>query len=197
VKPSISVLIPTAGRATLERALHSVVPQLGSEDEVIVVGDIHDGRLPGTEGVVRRFGPQVRYLPHDAGHHCFGHCQLNAAIETARGDYIHCNDDDDIYTPDAFSTFRRATRRLDEPRPLLFRFRSYYGPVFWDTEGVIRENHIGGHCLLMPNLPGRTGRFTCRYQGDYDWIRSTLDLWPNKEGDALWEPSIIALARPS
>src|SRR5260370_1108 len=97
--PSISVLIPTAGRLDLRRALAAVVPQLKTGDEVIVIGDVVDVALPITENIVAEFGPLARYIEHDAGHHCWGHCALNFGLTQARGSWIHCSDDDDVHTP--------------------------------------------------------------------------------------------------
>jgi glycosyltransferase involved in cell wall biosynthesis len=194
---TLSILIPTPGQGRpLSRCLDSIKPQLHPGDEVLVIGDTHDGPLPEVEALVAEYGDLFRYIGHDAGHHCFGHCQLNHGLEQAKGDYLTANDDDDIYTPDAFAAMRAVAERLPEPRPLLFRFQSHYGPVWWD-EQVVEINRIGGHCAVFPNLPGRVGRYTCRYQGDFDFIRSTLDLWPGGDLAAVWVNHIIAIARPS
>lgn len=193
---SLSLLVPTLGRPSLARALNSVKDQLASGDEVIVVGDTHDGELPEVEALVRDYGKQFRYLAHDAGHHCWGHCTLMYGINRANGDYIHCSDDDDCWSPDALDAMRGAIAELNEPHPLLFRFRSWYGPVFWSQRGLIAEGQIGGHCLVTPNIPDRIGVFGCRYEGDYDYILSTLQKWPRGILDAQWVDRIVAIARP-
>jgi glycosyltransferase involved in cell wall biosynthesis len=195
VNPLLTCLIPTAGRESLARCLRSLQLQQWRGLEVLVIGDTHDGPLPQTEATVRSFGPRFRYLAHDAGHHCFGHCALNYGLEQAQGEYVHCQDDDDIYANGALYTIRQTIRRLRQPRPLLFRFRSYFGHDYWAQQGLVREGLIGGHCLVAPNLPGKLGRFTCRYQGDFDWIRSTLDGYPDGP-EPLWLEDIICLARP-
>jgi hypothetical protein len=74
------------------------------------------------------------------------------------------------------------------------RFVSWFGPTFWDTPGKAVESHIGGHCAVFPN-DELLGRFTCRYQGDYDYIRSTLDNWGGDD-QAVWVDDVIAIARP-
>lgn len=193
-RPTLSLLVPTHREdRPLRRALQSIEHQLRSGDEVIVVGDTHDGALPMVESMVLSFGPQYRYMAVDAGHHCFGHCQLDAGIATAKGDYIHCSDDDDVWTPDALATFRRCAREVHEPVPFLFRFKSYVGPVFWVQPGLFARNLIGGHCLLAPRAGA--GKFTCAYNGDFDWVESTVQHYGGPT-QAVWCEDIVAIARP-
>lgn len=191
--PTITCLIPTPGQGRpLKRCLHSVAPQLRDGDEVLVIGDTHDGPLPEVESVVASFGPRFRYLPYDAGHHCWGHCQLNAGIALARGAYLSFNDDDDVYAPRALESIRRAVSDLPGPRPLLFRFVTHYRLLLGVREAV-EPGWVGGHMLVCPNVPGKVGRWTERYEGDFDFIVDTISCWP--EGP-LWRPEVIALARP-
>lgn len=193
-RPTLSLLVPTHREdRPLRRALGSIERQLKSGDEVIVVGDTHEGSLPGVEALVKSFGVQYRYLAIDAGHHCYGHCQLDAGIQSARGDYIHCSDDDDVWAEDALATFRRAAQSVPEPVPFLFRFQSYHGPLFWVRAGLFERNLIGGHCLLAPREGA--GRFTCAYNGDFDWVDTTVRNYGGPE-QAVWREEIVAIARP-
>lgn len=191
------MIIPTQGRETLRRCLESCVDAgLRATDDQIVVVDRHEYDPPSNVfDSVRTFATPLRVIGHDAGHHCWGHCQLNVGIKNARGHYILCQDDDDIYAPGAFDRIRAHIAELETPRPLLFRFQSWWGPVYWDTPGVASEGHIGGHCAVFPN-DERLGRFTCRYQGDFDYIRSTLDNWGG-DSSAVWVDDVIAIARPA
>ncbi len=194
---TLSILIPTAGRPLIERAILSYLPQMQAEDELLVLGDTAGGPLHQTEAICARYAPLVRYVPCGQQQHSWGHAELNTGLIQARCDYLVTNDDDDVAAPDALATIRRTVAGLDRALPLLFRFRSYYGPIFWEQAGDLRENHVGGHCAVFPNLPGRVGRYTDRYQGDFDYIRSTLDLWPNGADDVRWVDAIIAIARPA
>jgi GT2 family glycosyltransferase len=194
-RATLSLLVPTHREdRPLRRALDSVDKQLKSGDEVIVIGDTHSGSLPGVESLVKSFGPKYRYLAIDAGHHCWGHCQLDAGIATATGDYIHCSDDDDVWTADALETFRRCAAAVREPVPFLFRFKSYHGPVFWVKAGLFQRDWIGGHCLLAPRT--KAGRFACAYNGDFDWLDSTVAQFGGPSA-AVWREEIIAIARPA
>jgi len=172
----------------------SIKPQLVSGDEVIVVGDTHDGPLPGVEALVNELG--FRYLSYDAGFHDFGHSQINFALEQANGTHIHINDDDDIWTPNARDLMRRATNVWPD-QPLLFQFESYYArQVFWvpGYAGYLQRDYIGGHCLLAPNIKGKVGRYTRVYNGDFDYVESTIN---NFGGSAIWISEKIAIARPA
>lgn len=185
--PSLSIIIPTAGRPTLARALASVRGQLLPGDEVIVAYDTH-AHDPAR---IRARAP-IRTVAHDAGHHCFGHCQINAALKDARGDYIMVNDDDDAYTPGALDAVRAVLATLSAPMPLLFRFRAHNGVLYWVQSGWVSEGAVGGHCLIAPNIPGRLGQWGERYEGDFDAIADTV-----RHYDAIgWHTAVIAYARP-
>lgn len=193
---SLTFLIPThSENRPLARALNSVVHQLGERDSVLVIGDTFEGELPRVERLVTNYGGKVRYLPFNAGRHTWGHDQLNYGISQAQGDYIHCSDDDDAWTPTAVAAMRRMIHEAPDV-PHLMRFRSYFGLFFWDERGVIRRDHIGGHCLLMPNIPGKTGLWAPEYSGDFDYVRSTIDLHGGDES-VVWDDDLVVVARPN
>src|SRR5258708_1016840 len=122
--PTFSFCIPThRADRPLQRCLDSIAGQLGNNDEVIVVGDTLDGPLPSVEKLVESYGYRYRYFEHNSGVHDYGHSQLNEAIAAARKNWIHCSDDDDVWTPGAVSTMRTAANEADD-HPLLFRFLS-------------------------------------------------------------------------
>lgn len=188
--PTFSFLIPTHREdRPLARALASIEPQLGPGDEVIVIGDTHDLPLPGVEQLVSARGHT--YVAHDAGHHCWGHCQLNYGLTLATGDYIHCQDDDDVWVPGAVDEMRMWAARYPY-RPLLFKFKSYHGPIFWQVK-VIARNYIGGHCAVVPRA--RAGRFSCEYSGDFEWVQSSVMRCGGAE-QAVWVDKVICVARP-
>lgn len=186
----LSILVPTHDGDGLERLFASIAPQLAPGDEVIIIGDTYENPLIEVEALVTQAG--YRFLPYDAGHHCWGHCQLNAGVAVARGDYLVFNDDDDIFTPNAFACIRAAIGQQLMPRPLMFTFRcGRLGRTLPERYEVV-ESAIGGHCLVTPNIPGTYGAWGERYGGDFDWIKTTLDHWP--DGPA-WYDDVIAEAR--
>lgn len=186
----LSIIVPTPDGDGLDNLFASLDGQLFDRDEVIVVGDVHDGPLPDVARRVTERGH--RWIALDAGHHCWGHCQINHGIAQATGEYLVFIDDDDVFARGALAAIRRAIGEQTAPRPLMFKFfAERLGRTLPETHDVI-ESAIGGHCLVAPNVPGRLGQWTCRYGGDFDWIVSTLAHWP--DGPA-WYDDVIALAR--
>ena len=203
---TLSICIPTPGRGRpLRRCLISIATQpLYPGDEVLVAGDTTDGPLPDVEDLVKDFGPQFHYLPvagtiHqlDDGVDChsYGHDQLNAAMAAAKGDYLLAQDDDDVYVRGAFAAVRGLAASLSEPRPMMFRFVTRFRTLLWATPEV-RYEWIGGHNLVLPNRKDRLGQWTSRYQGDFDWVRSSLDKWPGGDADIVWDERVLSFARP-
>ena len=192
MRPDISVIIPTRGRETLARTLRSIRAQADRASvEILVVEDTHSGVSPTARQTAEAF--EARYFTHDAGHHCWGHCQINAMLGQATGCYVAFQDDDDIYAGGAFEALRVAATLCESPVPMMFQFRTRWGEVLWaEPRAVVKR--IGGHCIVAPNVPDKLGRWGCRYEGDYDFIDSTLQHY--LPANVLWVPRIIAVARP-
>jgi hypothetical protein len=186
--PSISAIIPTAAtdveRLTLlRRSVLSALPQLRAGDEVIVAGDTTDDPLDAARALCGRLGAEA---------------PPGAAVRfLARGEWLTFNDDDDIYTPAAFAAIREYAGALVSPAPLLFRFRSYHGPTFWLVKGLLGQGLIGGHCLVAPNRPAMLGAWSDRYEGDWDFIKGTLEKWAAVGVHPVWCDRLIAIARPN
>jgi hypothetical protein len=188
----LSIIVPTPDGEGLHTLFDSLYGQIRPGDEVLVVGDTHDGPLPFVQTLIDSIGPPFRYLECDAGHHCWGHCQINHGMLAAAGDYLVFIDDDDTFTPYAFAAIRQAIRLQTEPRVLMFKFHcARLGRTLPERYEAI-ESAIGGHSIVPPNIPEKFGRWGCRYGGDFDFIASTLALWPN--GPA-WHDDVIASAR--
>lgn len=182
----LTIIVPTADGDGLDTLFASVADQLLLGDEVLIVGDTFEG-VPD----VAVLPPQSRYIAYDAGHHCWGHCQINYGITRAKGDYLIFIDDDDCFPDGALDTIRTAIADQPEPRPLMFKFYSRRHGRTLPPGHYVQESAIGGHAMVVPNIPERLGQWSCRYAGDYDWIVSTLALWPS--GPA-WYDDVIACA---
>ena len=181
----LSIIVPTPDGDGLETLFDSLEWQLGPDDEVLVVRDTFEGVA---------FIPTFRWaqvIDHDAGHHCWGHCQINEGMRHATGDYLVFIDDDDCFPDGALDAIRRAAAEQPSPRPLMFRFWSRRHGMYLPPRHEVKESAIGGHAIVVPNIPTRLGQWGERYAGDFDFIVETLALWP--DGPA-WYDDVIACA---
>jgi hypothetical protein len=205
-RPLLSVIVPTVGRPSLERAVNSLLRQ-GEwlPYEVILVGDTHAGtwaeQLPRARALADQYPERVRYVEHDGGLHAWGHPQRTYGATVARGTYLSWLGDDDVYTRFAFPAIARALRARvfdhpRDPRVFLFRWISPWKQLYWHTAGWLECDHIDAECVVAPNVPAKLGLWTNRYQGDYDMIKETVDNWGGVER-VLWQPEVIAQAQPS
>jgi spore maturation protein CgeB len=184
VTPRLSILVVTAGRPTLERTLRSIEAQpLEPGDEVLVVGNGAEIEL-----LAKRFG--YRYI-QDGPYGCWGQRERQSAMFKARGTHLLFIDDDDFYLSGAFAAIRQAI--VEHPTsPHLFKM---HGPVqlgtLWKTK-VVACGNISGTQFVVPN-DDRLGRWGQRYEGDFDFISSTLRNYPF---DALrWHETVIVGCR--
>lgn len=186
---TFSIIVPTCGRPTLKRALDSAVGQLRAGDRVLVVGD---GRQTDAERTCADYTRSVRYLegPQTS---CFGNRQRQLGMLRAWADYLLFLDDDDVFTPGALATVRDAIR-LWPGRPMLFKFIDRNGLVLWLRPEVLQGN-VSTAQIVFPNRAEWLGEWGDRYEGDYDFIRSTLDKWPGGENAVVWRPNILTDCR--
>lgn len=191
-RPELTIVIPTRGRATLERCLESMFPRHhgGYRPEVMVVADTHSPLLMDVELRARIFG--ARYVEHDAGRHDWGYPQLQVGYALATGSHILNIGDDDVYTEGAFEMIRAAIEASD-PGPRLFRAEMHPSPnrgntepvLLWAERGRFERQHITGQNLCTPNATGRLGMWT----DDFAHAEMVVAAWG---GQVAWRDEIIA-----
>ena len=95
-----STIIPTIGRSTLSRAVHSVLNQTFAVDsfEIIV---INDSGQP-LSGADWQRSEKVQMINTNRRERCF---TRNTGAAIAKGRYLHFLDDDDWFLPDALENF--------------------------------------------------------------------------------------------
>lgn len=193
---SLSVIVPTQGRETLRTMMQHTARLLHSGDELLVIEDTHGakgGANPMVAAMVRLCYPlgsgEVRHFKHDAGRNAWGHPQINVGMGIANGDWLVFIDDDDVFSKDGLDVLHRSLSAA--PRaPHMFRFESPLGTL-WDAQALI-EGRVGGHCIVAPNVAEKLGEWSDRYEGDFDFICSTIDKWG---GEIIWREEIISRAR--
>lgn len=128
---SFTIIVPTTGRSTLPRTLHSIATQLQPGDELIVACN-DDGN--------------------------YGDRSIDRAQGKASGDYVLFCDDDDIYTAGALQRMR--TWADANPGKIgLFRRGFNTGAKQW-RKPVLSPGNIQRMCLCIPNVPGAMPTWT-------------------------------------
>lgn len=162
-KPTLSILVASSGRSSLNAAVQSVLPQLTPGDELLV--DVND----------------------DAP---WGHAARNRMMPRARGEYLMFLDDDDLYVDGAFDKVRAALAETPD-RIHIFRMRYADGRELWQTEEVACGN-VSTQMCVVPNMGRALGQWGNRYEGDFDFLTSTVALQVEPD----WHRDVIALYRP-
>ncbi len=168
--PTFSIIIPTIGRPALRQALESIMDQVGDHDEVILVGA--DTEFVRDEAAL----VGARVIPYPpAGD--YGYTERWIGITQAVCSHLVFLDDDDVYLPGAFDAMR-AEIAQEPDRPILFKMIAPWGEELWRDKGVLIEGDFGGAQFVCPNRPGKLGRYSTRYEADYDFIISTIAYYP-------------------
>lgn len=169
----MSVIIPTVGRDTLRDAIASA----SWADEVIVVFDAASVPADAPEG--------VRVFACGQSGHWWAE-QRNLGIACARGTHLAFIDDDDVYTPGAPASVARALAARPG-RIHIFKMRD--GDRLCGGHGCLFSGGFGTPMFVVPN-DGATGAWTERYEGDFNFISSTLASrrrWPRFHQDIVAE----------
>lgn len=181
---SLSIVIPTLGRPTLERTLATCA----DADEVVVVLDTAGGavelpcRLP-SNAVLR------------VGHYGVtgGHAGRAAGIKVATGTHLAFFDDDDEYLPGAIAVMREHVSE----RPVIFRMQHPWHGTIWRVP-QLRFGNVSTQMYVVPNVPSKLGSWTPHQPGlpqpggDFTFITETCE----KTGPPVWRGEVICVYRP-
>jgi glycosyltransferase involved in cell wall biosynthesis len=168
--PTLSIIVPTIGRASLVATIQSFDYQLGPLDEVIVISD---GPNRKVRELVAAVGSRYVYLETAERMWDYGGTPRNIGISMARGKYIGFMDDDDTSLPGALDAIRQGAMELPGI-PLIFRMR-HQEKILWETP-EIKAGNVSSQMFAVPNIPGKLGHWTARYAGDFDFIVHTIEL---------------------
>lgn len=185
--PSVTVITPTIGRASLETMISQLTPQLAPGDEHLIIGD---GPQPNAEAIVKKMAsPYIRYWEFPLIMN-YGNPQRNQAISEAKGDLLMFVDDDDQVPPGAIATVK-STAEKNPGRPMMFKMRHAPG-ILWVTK-TLECGHVSGQMFVVPNLPGRVGRWPGHYSADFDFMKETVGLYPEGKKALLWCDEVISI----
>jgi glycosyltransferase involved in cell wall biosynthesis len=189
---TFSIIIPTCGRVDdgklgLQCMLDSLLPQLGPNDEIIVISD---GPIPETEAYVKLlWDNRVRYFTGPKTN-MWGNQQRNFGIRAATKDYLLFCDDDDAVTPD-YLDFIRACCKDNPGRLVCFWMKSK--EFTFGKNHLLNPGQIGGPMMAVPNIPERLGTWnTNAYTSDYLFQRETRRYY--KE-DPIWIDRVLYLIK--
>lgn len=188
--PTLTVIVPTVGRASLARTLQSVASQAGENDEILVVAARTADRQKVLHAIPKSAATwRLLTCREPLSNH--GDIERNLAIPHANGTHLCFLDDDDIYLPGALAAMRdRAT-----DVPVIFRMSHWLIRPLWN-EPTLRFGNVSTQMFLVPNTPGKLGRWAphVNTEGtDFTFITETCEL----QGAPLWDKRLIAQARPS
>ena len=176
-------MIPTLGRASLERTLRSCA----SADEVVVILDTaRGGELPCA------LPPHAVYAEGHFGV-TGGHAGRAFGFPLATGTHLAFMDDDDEYTPGAIELMRSGACE----RPVIFRMSHYAHGVLW-RDPEIRFGNVSTQMYVVPNDPARFGSWNPHIPGlpepggDYTFISETCEMM----GEPVWREEITTVIRP-
>lgn len=190
----LSIIVPTTGRPTLYRTLSSIrAAEVRDGDDVIVVADgracVEAVRIIS---VFRGFFP-IEYREHET-RGPVGHPQRNVAMGIAKGTHLTFMDDDDVYVPGAFGVLRRAIAERPD-RPHIFRMAAKAKRIPYDVLWripALHEGNVGTPMFVPPNDKARLGTWGDRYSGDFDFMASTVQKYPQRDDCVVWHEEIIA-----
>jgi glycosyltransferase involved in cell wall biosynthesis len=181
---SLSIVIPTLGRASLKAALESCK----DADEIVVVLDTSRG----TTELPCELPPNA--VLH-SGHFGVtgGHAGRQKGIELATGTHLAFFDDDDVYLPGAVKLMREAACDV----PVIFRMDHYELGILW-REPEIYFGNVSTQMYVVPNDPSRLGAWAPiaphlpQPGGDCTFIKETVE----KMGGVVWREEITSVLRP-
>jgi hypothetical protein len=183
---TISYLVPTVGRPSLEAALHSIRSQAMPGDQVIVISE--------WESVAERVKPLgCEFVKCPPGRD-WGSTERNTvqAMGVATGDYLAFLDDDDEAV--VGSRVAMETALTQHPgQPCIFKMHyPVAGHTLWAHKDLSQGN-VGTPMFVLPNDSSKLGTWGTEYGGDYQFIKSCQ--WDRF--DYIWVDAVIARIRPN
>lgn len=188
VDDALTIVVPTIGRPSLKNTLDSIASQIQMFDQVFIVAD---GIYPQSKALAKTYGIQYGYFEFaDGPAGDWGARARNFGVDLAKKAYIAFMDDDDQYLPGAFAFIKNAIKTFPgDP----FMFRMIHGKSMLWTRNDLAVGNVSSQMVVVPNIKKKLGRFTSRYEGDFDFIKSTADLYATDYDPFIWREEIISI----
>lgn len=195
---SLTVVVPTQGRITLDRCLESMSPknQGGHFIDINVVEDPTGIRSVGnmdTDEIQDMCFGRATYYKYNSIINDYGYPQIWYGYQQAETEYIMNLGDDDVMIEGVYEKIHEVINSRTM-HPLLFQVRLHPSPtrgnrvpvILWnDQDRSITRGKITSQNMLVPNIPQLMGNMW----DDYEFIRSTIEKW---HGTVTWVPTVIA-----
>src|SRR3990167_5241933 len=163
----------------MDKTISFIIPTLGRESLQATLESIKD--LPGDEVLVIRHDP----LRHKG---IYGNAERQEGTEKATGDYLAYMDDDDVYVPGAREIMAAAIAENTGENPILFKMQYPSGRVLWRKRWV-KCGNVSTQMILVPNKKNMLSKWDIRHRwSDFTFINHWL--WPAR--DIMWRHEIIA-----
>lgn len=181
--PSLSVIIPTKGRKSLDAAIASCA----GADQIVVVADEAAGALKVEIEMV----PGITLAAVKGGDH--GYTARTVGMQLATSSHLAFLDDDDVFAPGAIETMRSVESNV----PVIFKMDHPTHGVLW-REPVLAFGNVGTPMFLVPNDPENFGVWKPYAPGlpepggDFTFIAGCVE----KMGGVRWEEAITSWIRP-
>lgn len=177
---NIAYIIPTIGRPSLWPLAEAILKQISDFDQLIIGSDginlynkiMHDER--------------VFFFKTDRSANG-GSFQRNKAIQLLKSTHVLFLDDDDSIEHGAVETIKSIIS-TNQDSPHLFRC-NHEDSYVWKTKELTQGN-VSTQCICFPTKI--LGYWSSRYESDFDFIKSTIEKYPQQEKSIIWRDEIIA-----
>lgn len=193
-----SVILPTSGRPSFEKALASLeTAGITRQDEVLVVCDapaLHYNVLGALHAspVVSQALVSVIPMP-DGPHHDKGGAARNVALDMARGTHVLYLDDDDAFTDGALKVMRGHVEASPD-QAHVFRMDSKPHGLLWRAP-ELQLGNVGGPQFVAPLEASRAYRWDSQICNDYRYMVQVTDELGGHDR-LLWHEEIIYIVKP-
>ena len=173
---SISVIMPTINRGSLESAIKSVHEQLSPEDQLIVVGD---GPCPDAYSICDKYKKTKYFEIPKFGH--WGAACRDFGIKMAEKAFIWFLDDDDTALEGAVDAIKSSIIPGTD-KMYFFKMRN---PDIWKEKNLVVGN-ISSQTVVVPNRENLP-KWGLEYAGDFTFAKEC-----SKFLEVVWVDKLVA-----